>query len=64
MINCLAAVCTANLAHGFGKNPHDTTSITAFFACTMHGIHRRSRRQTINHRILRSDCVASINDFR
>jgi hypothetical protein len=36
------------LAYGFAKNTRNTTSIPAFFACAIHQIHRRLRRQTIN----------------
>jgi hypothetical protein len=50
--NCPAAVYTADLAHGFGKNTQNTTGIPAFFACATHQIHRRIRRQTINQRFL------------
>jgi hypothetical protein len=46
LIKCLATACTADLAHSFGKNTQNTTSILALFACIMHQIHRHSQRQT------------------
>jgi hypothetical protein len=50
LIHCPAAVYTADLAHGFGKNPRNTTSIPVFFACARRQSHRRIQRQAINQR--------------
>jgi hypothetical protein len=48
LIKCLATACTADLPQSFGKNPQNTTSIPALFACTMQQIPSVQSATSIN----------------